>query len=115
LLGSIGSNDNVVVGSYVATRWDAATIGQSSAFVDFVKAVSSRTGTTVVAAFGNPYLLQQIPDVPAYLVAWSGTQASQRAAARALTGNAPITGRLPISIPPVAQRGTGEQRPATRR
>lgn len=112
VLRSIGSNDNVIVGSYVATRWDAATISQSSAFVNFVKGLSSRARSTTVAAFGNPYLLQQIPDVAAYLVAWSGTASSQRAAARAIAGSAPITGRLPITIPPAAVRGTGEQRAA---
>ena len=31
----------------------------------------------------------------------------QEAAARALTGEAPITGRLPISIPPFHALGTG--------
>jgi beta-N-acetylhexosaminidase len=105
----------VVVGSYVATRWDAATIAQSGAFVDFVRRVSTRSRGAIVVALGNPYLLQQIADVPAYLVAWGGTPSSQRAAARALVGAAPITGRLPISIPPVAAMGTGLQRQASGR
>jgi beta-N-acetylhexosaminidase len=110
VLRTVADSDVVIVGSYVATRWDAASIAQSGAFVEFVRAASQRARAVVVVAFGNPYLLQQIPDVPAYLVAWSGAPATQRAAARALSGSARISGRLPISIPPVAVRGAGVQR-----
>ncbi|HKS06294.1 MAG TPA: glycoside hydrolase family 3 N-terminal domain-containing protein [Gemmatimonadaceae bacterium] len=108
------SVDAVVVGSYVATRWDAATIAQSTAFVSFVRALAARPKGVITVALGNPYLLQQITDVQAYVVAWSGAPSSQRASARALAGRAPISGRLPISIPPVAERGTGIQRTAIR-
>jgi beta-N-acetylhexosaminidase len=101
------SVDAVVVGSYVATRWDAATIRQSSGFVDYVRSLSTGDKRLVVVAFGNPYLLQQIPDVPAYVVAWNGGQPAQSAAARGLAGGSGISGKLPISIPPVAKRGTG--------
>jgi len=54
--------------------------------------------------------LQQVSEVPAYLIAWSGAPVSQRAAARALVGAAPIGGRLPISIPPLATVGAGLMR-----
>jgi hypothetical protein len=101
------SVDAVVVGSYVATRWDAATIRQSAGFVDFVRGLTTGGKRPVVLAFGNPYLLQQVPDVPAYAVAWSGGQPSQIAAARGLTGLARISARLPISIPPAIPRGAG--------
>jgi beta-N-acetylhexosaminidase len=109
------SGDAIVIGSYVATRWDAATIQQSAGFVDFVQALAAaRPRDVSVIAFGNPYLLQQIADVPAYLVAWGGGAASQAAAARAMAGRGAITGRLPISIPPLAARGTGVMRGAAR-
>lgn len=104
------SADVVLIGSYVATRWDASTIRQSSGFVDFVRALTTAGKRPLVIAFGNPYLLQQTPDVPAYAVAWSGGQPAQVAAARALSGLSRITARLPISIPPVAARGAGLSR-----
>jgi beta-N-acetylhexosaminidase len=106
------SVDAVVVGSYIAQRWDATTIAQSRDFVDFTTQLAARRAGVTVVAFGNPYLLQQIPTVSTYLVAWSGTTSAQRAAARALVGAAPITGRLPITIPPLAAVGSGVQRPA---
>jgi hypothetical protein len=66
----------------------------------------------VLVNFGNPYLLQQVPDMAAYVLAWGGFPISQRAAALALLGVNPITGRLPISIPPLLSFGAGEMRSA---
>jgi beta-N-acetylhexosaminidase len=109
-LAAADSVDAVLIGSYVAQRWDATSIAQSRDFVDFATKASRTRAGAIVVAFGNPYLLQQLPEVGSYLVAWSGTSATQRAAARALTGAAPITGRLPIRIPPHAALGDGLQR-----
>ncbi len=53
-----------------------------------------------IVSFGDPYLLGQLPHACTYLLAWSDAAVSQEAAARALTGEIPITGRLPIDLPP---------------
>ena len=76
----------------------------------FMRDLVARHPRTVVVAFGNPYLLQQIPAASTYLVAWGGFPVSQTAAARALLGDAPITGRLPITIPPLLHFGAGIDR-----
>ena len=73
----------------------------------FATAIGKRP---IVVSFGNPYLLQQVRTVPAYLIGWGGFPVSQQAAARALLGSAPIVGRLPIAIPPVAPLGAGLRR-----
>ncbi len=62
---------------------------------------------TVLISFGSPYLLNQTPTVKSYLLAWSGVRASERAAARALLGLSPITGHLPIRVPPGYPVGFG--------
>lgn len=68
----------------------------------------------VVVAFGNPYLLRQLPAAGSYLVTYSVGDASEHAAAQALLGRAAITGRIPVSLPGFFARGDGEQRAATR-
>jgi beta-N-acetylhexosaminidase len=60
-----------------------------------------------VLSFGDPYLLRQVRAARTYLLAWSETDTSQRAAARALVGDIPITGRLPIDLPPDYRVGHG--------
>ena len=64
----------------------------------------------VAASFGNPYLVQAMPHADAYLAAFVDTVRVERAAAAALRGEAPISGRLPVSIPGVAKGGDGMTR-----
>ena len=62
---------------------------------------------TIVTAFGNPYVLTQFPNISTYVLAWGQWDVSQRAAARALVGQIPIHGTLPIGIPPYHRIGEG--------
>jgi beta-N-acetylhexosaminidase len=92
------SADVTIVSSYMAQSWDAASSSAPRAFVDFVRQLAGRGARPVVVAFGNPYLLRQVPEAPAYVVAWGGFPVSQRAAARALLGEIAAVGRPPIEL-----------------
>ena len=70
---------------------------------------------TVLISFGSPYILGATPDVGSYLVAWGPREVSQKAAARALVGAASISGRLPVSVPPLHELGAGLDREAIAR
>jgi len=110
------SADVVIVSSYVGQNWDAVSASAPQAFAAFVQRLVTKGKRPIVVSFGNPYLLQQIPWVQAYVVAWGGFPLSQAAAARALLGRQPITGKLPISIPlqnRAVPRGTGISRPTS--
>ena len=115
LIAAADSADVTIVGSYVGQSWDAITASAPQAFTNFVQTLVQRGRKPIVVAFGNPYLLQQVPWVSAYLVAWGGFPVSQTAAARALLGTSAISGHLPISIPPNVSRGRGEERAAQAR
>jgi beta-N-acetylhexosaminidase len=71
---------------------------------------TSRRRRAVLVAFGSPYIGLQVPGLRSYLLAWGSNDLSEWAAARALTGLAPISGRLPVSIPPIFPLGSGLQR-----
>lgn len=104
------SADVIVASAYVVPRENRGTVSAQGGFSGFVEALSAAGKPVVAVTFGNPYLLSAYPSVPAYLLAWGGGEASQRAAARALAGRAEITGTLPISIPPSLRRGEGIRR-----
>jgi beta-N-acetylhexosaminidase len=93
------SADVTIVSSYVGQSWDAVSATAPKSFTNFLDQLRANGRRLIVVSFGNPYLLQQIPGVPAYVIGWGGFPASQTAAARALLGMAPITGKLPITIP----------------
>lgn len=74
---------------------------------DFVDLLD-RLGTPHVAiSFGNPYLVEEFPDVQAYMLAWGGGRHSQEAVADALFGRVETLGRLPVDLPPFFELGTG--------
>lgn len=102
--------DRVVASMYEAPRESRGTIGVEGGIAAFVEELSAAGAPIVAVSFGNPYLLSGFPSVPAYLLAWSGAEVSQRAAARALMGEIPITGTLPISLPPYHEIGEGVRR-----
>jgi len=113
-LSSIEPDDIVVVGSYVNISSTTATAGAPPAFEALMNGIRAKTSRVILVAFGSPYALLQAPTTPSYLVSWGGLAASQRAAARALTGDIGITSTLPISIPPLLPFGAGERRAARR-
>jgi beta-N-acetylhexosaminidase len=67
----------------------------------------------VVAAFGSPYLISSFPEAPTWLAEFSTNDVSQRAAVRAMFGQVPIQGTIPVTVPGTAKRGDGIQLPAS--
>lgn len=103
--------DVVLISPFIRVRHNRGTMAMNETFAAWIRETAA-SKPVVVTSFGSPYVLQQVPELAAYLIAWGGSDAAQRAAARALTGRAPITGRLPIPIPPLHQIGEGLQRSA---
>jgi len=66
---------------------------------------------TAVIAMGNPYLAGDFPKIENYMCTFSNATVSEVAAVKALFGEIPIRGHLPVTIPNVAQRGVGIERP----
>jgi beta-N-acetylhexosaminidase len=110
LLRTVDSVDVVIVSSYMAQSWDAVSTTSPREFIDFVNGLAKRGARPIIVSFGNPYLLEQVRAVPAYVIGWGGFPVSQQAAARAMLGSIAIEGRLPIAIPPVAPLGSGIRR-----
>lgn len=113
---------------------DAGTIAaaaQNADVVIFALAVRARSGSgsiavpevartllvtlgakvpTIAISFGTPYLLREIPSVGTYVCAYGIQPVMQLAAVQGLFGEAPVTGKLPVTIPGLAPRGTGTKR-----
>ena len=110
LLHAAAGADAVVIGAYVPPRSGTGSVGVPAPLRVFVERAGRLQAPVAVISFGSPYLLSAFPEAGTYMVAWGGWEVSQRAAARAVAGLAPITGRLPISIPPLHALGDGLDR-----
>ena len=101
--------DRIIVAAYVRRiegEGRFAVPQHVSAWIDSL-ARENAGPNVVVAAFGNPYLIRQFPNVGTYLVTYGVSDDLERAAARAILGAAPITGRAPISLPGFFHAGDG--------
>jgi len=75
------------------------------------KIVEHAAEKTVVVAMGNPYMAADFPAIQNYMCAFSNATVSEISAVKALFGEIPIRGHLPVTIPGMAQRGFGMERP----
>jgi len=91
------------------------TVAMDDAIGSLLNAVLDRAASrTVVLAMGNPYVVRDFPAIQNYVCAFSNATVSETAAVKALFGEIPIGGHLPITIPGIASRGEGMERPARR-
>jgi beta-N-acetylhexosaminidase len=89
------------------------SVAMDSATGSLLSAILDRSAQrTVVLAMGNPYLVQDFPAIENYVCAFSNASVSETAAVKAIFGEIPIGGHLPVTIPGIASRGDGIERPA---
>jgi beta-N-acetylhexosaminidase len=89
------------------------SVSLSDASGTLLQTILDRAGQkTAVLAMGNPYVAQDFPAIQNYLCTFSNASVSEVSAVRALFGEIAIRGHLPVSIPNVAQRGAGIERPS---
>jgi beta-N-acetylhexosaminidase len=65
---------------------------------------------TIAVALGNPYIVTDYPTMQTYLCTFSNAPVSETSAVKALFGEIPLRGRLPVDIPGIARRGDGIER-----
>ena len=97
----------VILSTYVTAFSQSGSLALPEEVVDFAGQLTEIGVPHIVVSFGNPYLITELPDVRAYMLAWSGSEVSQTAAAQALFGEIEISGRVPTRIPPLYEMGDG--------
>ncbi|HMF56076.1 MAG TPA: glycoside hydrolase family 3 N-terminal domain-containing protein [Pyrinomonadaceae bacterium] len=104
------SADLVIASLYARVRTgQARSIAIPEQGARALQALIDRNASLIGISFGNPYLLENIPKLQTYMVAYGDMRSLQQAAARAISGEIDITGRLPISLSSLYARGTGIQ------
>jgi len=77
--------------------------------------ITRLSGVRIVGvSFGSPYVAADLPGLATYLAAYGDQPVLQVAVVRAIFGEAAITGRLPVTIAGIAERGSGISKEAKR-
>jgi beta-N-acetylhexosaminidase len=98
-----------VVTTFVTATAYRGSVGLSGAYTRLMEGLLKGTTPVVLVSLGNPYLLRGYQGVASYLTTFSTAPTSETAAVKALFGEIPIKGRMPISIPGLAKIGDGLQ------
>lgn len=77
---------------------------------DLARLTSGTPRPFITVFFGNPYVPAGIPTLPAVLLTYDFYDLAELSAIRGLAGDSPIGGRLPVSIPGIANVGFGIDR-----
>jgi len=114
VLKAVDEAQTVVAAVYVIPT--AGKIGNSIEMADATgtlleQLLDHAAEKTAVIAMGNPYLASDFPKIQTYMCTFSNATVSEVSAVKALFGEIPIHGHLPVTIPNVAQRGAGLERP----
>ena len=108
--------DVVIAGIFVRAasasgRLDLAP--QVAETLQHVAAASAKEQQPMIGVFfGNPYAALSTPTLPAMLMTYDFSDVAERAAVKAIAGEVPITGKLPVALPGLFPLGHGlERRP----
>lgn len=112
MVGDTSACSEIVVSANVAVAAYRGDVALGGDLAPFLEKLTEGPAPVVMVAVGNPYLLASFPKVAAYLATFSVTAPSELSAVKALFGQIPITGHMPVSIPGFAALGDGIQMPA---
>jgi beta-glucosidase-like glycosyl hydrolase/CubicO group peptidase (beta-lactamase class C family) len=99
------SYDVAIVALYVRVADRKGTVGLPDVESALLRRILAHEQRTVVACLGNPYLATQFPEAQTWIAAFSTQPVAEQAIGRAIFGQVPIGGRLPVSVPGVAATG----------
>jgi beta-glucosidase-like glycosyl hydrolase/CubicO group peptidase (beta-lactamase class C family) len=105
--GAVDQSDLIVCSTLVRLTSGQDTISLPVSQRAIIKKLLASGKRLIWISFGNPYVLRLAPETGTYVCAFSYSEASQVAAARALAGEIDINGRMPVSIPDWAKAGDG--------
>ena len=111
LLAQTDSVDAVVMGMFVTWGSYKGSVTLSDTTVTLLKELIATDLPMAVGAFGSPYVVRLVPDVPSYLCAYGTGSLAVRAGVAAMFGETPVKGRLPVSIPGLFDAGAGMDQP----
>lgn len=103
---------SIYAAAFITVSANRGSVSLEGGLGHFLQTLVAGPVPVALISMGNPYLLRDFPNVAAYAATFSTTQSSESAAAKAILGRIPISGKLPVSIPGIAKVGDGLNVPA---
>jgi beta-N-acetylhexosaminidase len=90
--------DVLVVNGFVRVASYKGSIDLSSDQITLLRELIGMKKPLMFTAFGSPFVLAHVPELPAYAVTYDISPTAEVAAVKALTGEIAFKGHLPINL-----------------
>ncbi len=102
----------IYAATFITVAANRGSVALQGGLNSFLKTLVHGGAPVALISLGNPYLLRDFPEVASYVATFSTSTTSELAAAKAMLGEIPIRGKMPVSIPGFANIGDGIDVPA---
>lgn len=92
------SYKTIVVSCSIRIASYKGSIGLNDAQQNLLRVLAQHNGPFVFALFGSPYLLNYIPELPSYALAYEFYPGAETAMVRAIFGEIKFQGKLPVTV-----------------
>jgi beta-N-acetylhexosaminidase len=102
-----GLCDIILANGFIRVAAYKGSIDLTEEQLDLLRSLSRSEKPFVFTLFGSPYVLSFVPELPTYILTYEYYPEAERAALRAILGDIPFSGKLPISLPGAYPIGHG--------
>jgi beta-N-acetylhexosaminidase len=113
ILGRAEEADVVIVTAHMRTVSHRARVALSESQINLVHDLLRQDSSMVVVVLGSPYVACAMPELPCLVLTYDASPLMAGLIAPGMTGEFPLIGRLPVTLPGLAERGHGLQIPNT--
>jgi beta-N-acetylhexosaminidase len=100
-------SDVIIANGFIRVAAYKGTIDMTEGQLSLLKYLSTLDKPFVFTLLGSPYLLSFVPELPTYILTYEYYPGAEAAALRAILGEIPFKGKLPISLPGAYAIGHG--------
>lgn len=93
-----GAYRTLVVSCFIRIASYKGFVGLAEAQQSLLRTLARHDGPLAFALFGSPYLLNSIPELPSYALAYEYYPGAESAMVRALFGEIKFQGKLPVTV-----------------
>ena len=108
----LGAYDAVILALFVRVADRKGSVALPEEQASAVHRLLALKQPVIVTCFGSPYVIKHYPEAKTWLGIFSNADVAQHAAARAIFGQVPISGRIPVGVPGAVCIGAGMVLPA---
>jgi beta-N-acetylhexosaminidase len=100
LIGKLaGLSDVVIVNAFIRVSAFKGSIDLTEGEIELLKQLSASGRPFVLVLYGSPYLISAVPELPTYILTYEYYPEAEIASLRAVLGEIPFRGKLPIELP----------------